>query len=250
MRKIIFNEDKVLIDSGIFFGRGVFETILVRGKAHFLDEHIKRLNDGIAKLSLGESIVSEMIIDKINEYNIDNLALKIVITEKNIVFSTREIKYKEEDYKNGFKVKISNNIRNSKSSLTYIKSINYLDNLLEYEKAQEEGYNEAIFFNENGKLSEGCTTNIFIVKNNKVYTPSVKCGLLNGVIRKYVLENFKVCEKEISKEELLDADEIFLTNSLVGIIKVSQLEDYKFKDKITKKIRKAYEEYIRVREEK
>ena len=58
MRKIIFNEDKVLIDSGIFFGRGVFETILVRGKAHFLDEHIKRLNDGIAKLSLGESIVS------------------------------------------------------------------------------------------------------------------------------------------------------------------------------------------------
>ncbi|MBM6861575.1 4-amino-4-deoxychorismate lyase, partial [Clostridium saudiense] len=58
MRKIIFNEDNALIDSGTFFGRGVFETILVKNKPHFLKEHIERLNDGITKLSLGNHISS------------------------------------------------------------------------------------------------------------------------------------------------------------------------------------------------
>ena len=250
MRKIIFNDDKALIDSGTFFGRGVFETILIKDEPQFLKEHVERLNYGIRKLSLGEYINSEIVLEKINEYKLNNLALKIVVTEKNIIFSTRVIKYKVEDYKNGFKVKISNNIRNSKSSLTYIKSINYLDNLLEYEKAQEEGYNESLFLNENNKLSEGCTTNVFIVKDNEIYTPSEKCGFLNGIIRKYVIDNFKVYEKEISKEELLSADEVFLTNSLVGVIKVSEIEGYKFKSKIGEDVRKTYEEYIGIREEK
>ncbi len=174
--------------------------------------------------------------------------MKIVVTEKNIIFSTREVKYKAENYESGFKVKISNNIRNSKSSLTYVKSINYLDNLLEYENANLEGYNEAIFFNENNRLAEGCTTNIFIVKDNNIYTPSEKCGLLSGIIRRYVIDNFNVYEKEISKEELLNADEVFLTNSLVGIIKVSEIEGYKFKSRITENIRKTYEEHIGVKE--
>lgn len=248
MRKIIFNEDKALIDSGTFFGRGVFETILIKNKPHFLKEHIERLNDGITKLSLGDHITSDVILEKINEYKLDNLALKIVVTEKNIIFSTREIKYKAENYESGFKVKISNNIRNSKSSLTYVKSINYLDNLLEYENANLEGYNEAIFLNENNRLAEGCTTNIFIVKDNNIYTPSEKCGLLSGIIRRYVIDNFNVYEKEISKEELLNADEVFLTNSLVGIIKVSEIEGCKFKSRITENIRKTYEEHIGVRE--
>lgn len=248
MRKVIFNEDNVLIDSGTFFGRGVFETILIKNKPHFLKEHIERLNDGITKLSLGEHIKSDIVLEKINEYKLDNLALKLVVTEKNIIFSTRELKYKPDNYEKGFKVKIANNIRNSKSILTYIKSINYLDNLLEYEKANLEGYNEAIFFNENNCLTEGCTTNVFIIKDNNIYTPSEKCGLLNGIIRKYVIDNFNVYEKEISKEELLNAEEIFLTNSLVGVIKVSEIEGCKFKSRITEDIRKTYEEHIGVRE--
>lgn len=248
MRKIIFNEDKALIDSGTFFGRGVFETILIKNKPHFLKEHIERLNDGITKLSLGEHIKSDIVLEKINEYKLDNLALKVVVTEKNIIFSTRELKYKSDNYEKGFKVKIANNIRNSKSILTYIKSINYLDNLLEYEKANLEGYNEAIFLNENNWLTEGCTTNIFIVKDNNIYTPSEKCGLLNGIIRKYVIDSFNVYEKEISKEELLTAEEIFLTNSLVGVIKVSEIKGRKLKSKITEDIRKTYEEHIGIRE--
>ncbi|SCJ73672.1 Aminodeoxychorismate lyase [uncultured Clostridium sp.] len=248
MRKIIFDEDKALIDSGTFFGRGVFETILIKNRPHFLKEHIERLNNGITKLSLGDHISSEMILEKINEYKLDNLALKVLVTDKNIILATRELNYKPENYERGFKVKIANNIRNSKSILTYIKSINYLDNLLEYEKANLEGYNEAIFFNENNLLTEGCTTNVFIVKDNNIYTPSEKCGLLNGIIRQYIIDNFNVYEKEISKEELLNADEIFLTNSLLGVIKVSEIEERKFKSKVTEDIRKTYEEHIGLRE--
>ena len=244
MRRIIYNEEEVLIDSGIYFGRGVFETILVKGKAHFLKEHIERLNVGIRTLSLGEYIDSKLVLDIINKYNLDNVALKIAVTEKNIIFTHREIKYKKEDYDKGFKVKISNNIRNSRSKLVYIKSLNYLDNLLEYEEANKDGYNEALFFNENNKLSEGCTTNVFIIKDKKIYTPIETCGLLNGIVRNYVIENFDVYEKEISKDELLNADEVFLTNSLVGIIKVSDIEGYSYKSKIIESIRSKYESHI------
>ena len=247
MRKVIYNEKEGLIDSGIFFGRGVFETILLKGRPHFLSEHIKRLNFGIEVLSIGEPIDSELVLDIINKNKLDNLALKVIVTEKNIIFTTRNIKYKEEDYIKGFKVKISENIRNSKSSITYIKSLNYLDNLLEYEKANIEGFIEALFLNENSMLSEGCTTNVFIIKNNNIYTPLEKCGLLKGVVREFVLQNFDVYEKEISKEELLDADEVFLTNSLVGIIKVSEIEGKKYSCKIIDEIRRKYESFINVR---
>ena len=98
MRKVIYNEKEGLIDSGIFFGRGVFETILLKGRPHFLSEHIKRLNFGIEVLSIGEPIDSELVLDIINKNKLDNLALKVIVTEKNIIFTTRNIKYKEEDY--------------------------------------------------------------------------------------------------------------------------------------------------------
>ena len=244
MRKIIYNEDVAIIDSGLFFGRGVFETILLKGKAQFLDEHISRLNNGIKELHLGEPIKSDIVLETISKNKLDNLALKLIVTEKNIIFATRKIKYKDEDYQKGFKVRISKNIRNSKSRLTYIKSLNYLENLLEYEEANKEGYNESLFLNEDKVLAEGCTTNVFIVKDNKIYTPSQKCGLLNGVVRNYVIDNFSVVQKEISKEELLNSDEVFLTNSLVGIIKVVDIEGNKFNSYITENIRRTYDEYI------
>lgn len=244
MRKVIYKNNNIEIDSGLFFGRGVFETILVKEKAIFLDEHIERLNKSINALSLGKAINKDDVISFINENNIKNKALKIVVTEKNLVYATRDIKYKDEDYINGFKVRISEVLRNSTSRVVAFKTLNYLENIIEYELCQSSGFNEAIFFNELGNLCEGCTSNIFIVKNKKIYTPPVKDGLLPGVVRNWVIKNFQVKEARITKEELLNSDEVFLTNSLVGVIKVSSIEDKLFDSEVVKEIKKQYDEAI------
>lgn len=244
MRKVIYEEDNIQIDSGVFFGRGVFETILIKELPIFLEAHIKRLNNSIRAMELGELINIDDIKKFIKENKIKNKALKITITEKNIIYSVREIKYKDEDYQRGFKTSISKVLRNSTSRIINFKTLNYLENIIEYEICQRNGLNEAIFFNEQGYLCEGCTTNIFIVRNEKIYTPSIECGLLPGIIRKWVIDNFDVIETKITKDELLNSDEVFLTNSLVGVIKVSEIENKLFNSELIEKIKKQYDEAI------
>ncbi|MDZ5010716.1 4-amino-4-deoxychorismate lyase, partial [Clostridium perfringens] len=133
------------IDSGFFFRRGDFETILIKKTPIFLREHINRLNNGIKTLKIGEPLEENYIMSIIKEINIQNCALKIAVTEKNIILEPREVLYKSGDYIRGFSLKTSNIIRNSTSKLTYIKSLNYLDNILERESALKEGYDEVLF---------------------------------------------------------------------------------------------------------
>ncbi|WP_297711877.1 aminotransferase class IV [Clostridium sp.] len=244
MRKVIYDNDSISIDSGFFLGRGVFETILVKETPIFLEEHIKRINKSIIELDLGGLIVIEDVINFINQHNIKNKALKITVTEKNLIYSIREIKYKDNDYQQGFKVGISKVLRNSTSRIVGFKTLNYLENIIEYELCQRNGFKESIFFNEQGNLCEGCTSNIFIIKDKIIYTPSIKCGLLPGIVRQWVINNFDVVEKKITKEELLNSDEVFLTNSLVGVIKVSNIENKLFNSEIIEKIKEQYDKGI------
>ena len=228
MRKIYFNKENIEIDEGVLFGRGAFETILVKNKPIFFSNHIKRLNNAIEVLSIGEKIDENELLDEIKKYEIKNKALKILVTPKNIVIIERDINYKDEDYKKGFKLKLSKVIRNSTSILTYVKSTNYIENLMENQRAKKEGYNEVIFLNEQGFVTECSTANIFMVKSGVIYTPKLECGLLNGILRDFVINNFSVIEKEITLEELLESDEIFITNSLLGIMKVTLIFDNRY----------------------
>ena len=77
MRKVIYDNDIISIDSGVFFGRGVFETILVKTMPIFLEEHIQRLNKSIIELELGELISIEDVINFIKQHNIKNKTLEI-----------------------------------------------------------------------------------------------------------------------------------------------------------------------------
>ena len=244
MRELIYDNDTINIDSGVFFGRGVFETILITTIPIFLEEHIKRLNKSIIELELGELIYIEDVIEFINKHNIKNKALKITVTEKNLIYSIREIKYKDSDYQRGFKVGISKVLRNSTSRIVSFKTLNYLENIIEYELCQRNGFNEAIFVNEKGFVCEGCTTNIFMIKDKQIYTPKIECGLLPGIIRDWIIENFNVIEKNLTKDDILNSDEVFFTNSLVGVIKCTEIENKIFKSKIIEEIKKQYDEAI------
>ena len=87
MREISYNKDYVKIDGGFYFAQGVFETILIKEEAVFLEEHINWLNKSIDIMGLGEHIDIEFIKNFIKQEKLKNIVLKIVITEKNIVFS-------------------------------------------------------------------------------------------------------------------------------------------------------------------
>ena len=244
MREISYNKDYVKLDGGFYFAQGVFETILIKKQAIFLEEHINRLNKSIDIMNLGEHIDTKFIKNFIKEEKLKNIVLKIVVTEKNIVFSTREIKYSKEDYKNGFNLKLSSVLRNPTSNMTYIKSLSYNENLYEYNKANKEGFNEVVFLNIYGNIAEGATSNIFIIKDKKIYTPKISDGILPGVVRNWVIENFEVCEKHLNKKDLYSADEVFITNSVLGIMKVVQFEEKKYNTNVVEKIRSEYEQFI------
>ena len=244
MREISYNKDYVKLDGGFYFAQGVFETILIKKEAIFLEEHIDRLNKSIDIMNLGEHINTKFIKNFIKEEKLKNIVLKIVVTEKNIVFSTREIKYSKEDYENGFKLKLSYVLRNPTSRMTYIKSLSYNENLYEYNNANKEGVNEVVFLNIYGNIAEGATSNIFIIKDKKIYTPMISDGILPGVVRNWVIENFKVCEKHLNKKDLYSADEVFITNSVLGIMKVVQFEEKKYNTNVVQKIRSEYEQFI------
>lgn len=238
-------QNTIDIDSTLFFGRGVFETINVREKPILLEKHIDRLNNSSKKLSLQIKVSEEEVKEFIKKHNIKNCVLKITVTEKSLIYSIRENQYNKEEYFRGFKVGISKVLRNSTSRLTYIKSTCYIENIIEKEKALEEGLNEVIFLNEKGFITEGCTCNLFFIKDKVVYTPTISCGLLDGIIRQWIIDNFEVQEGEFLVEDLLQSDEIFLTNSLMGIMHVKEFLNKQFnKTENTLKLMKKYKEFI------
>ena len=124
------------------------------------------------------------------------------------------------------------------------KGSDYHFNTLFLKNQQKNGFNEAIFINEKGYICEGCTSNIFMIKDKIIYTPDIRNGLLPGIIRKWIIDNFEVIEKNITKEELLNSDELFFTNSLVGVIKCAKIGNKNFNCKITQEIKEQYEKAI------
>ena len=242
--RIVENKN-VLLDSGFYFGRGLFETILVNNVPLFLEEHLDRINNGLSIIGINKEITKSEVMDAVKKLQCNNCVLKLVVTEKNTLFITRKNNYTEEQYMKGFKVKISSVKRNEFSQLTYLKSLNFLENILEHEKCIDEGYDEVLFLNTTGKLAEGSVSNVFFIKNKKIYTSSTECGLLDGIVRKFIINNFDVTEGEFCKEDLISANSVFLTNSLMGIMKVSNIYNRRFNDySIIDKIKKVYQEQL------
>ncbi len=220
------SHDCMVLDQGVNFGKGVFETIAVVGSTPvFLKEHCERLKKGLTALGIDNAVRQEQITAYMNEFAIADCAMKVLVTPKNIVVNTRENIYSGGQFKEGFKVSISALKRNPHSHVVFHKTINYTDNIIENELAHKAGFNEAIFTNVYGFLAEGSVSNLFFVSKGRIFTPSIGCGILSGIVRDWVLRNYVVEEGEFTLEELFSADAVFLTNSLMGIMPVRQIQD-------------------------
>jgi branched-chain amino acid aminotransferase len=270
MSKIIFNERLISSntpcihhnDRGFTLGHGLFETILVnKGTIPALIYHWQRLETSAEMIGISLPCtmqkLEEMIGVVIKENNLHNktagarLTLTHGESERGLI--------PQKDPKPNFlitvfecipstdkplKAMIVKTIKNERSVTSRIKSISYLDNILAKKEAIKYGYDEAILLNTTGKIADGSISNIFMVKNNQIITPPITDGALPGVVRAILLkelkEDFSFVEKTIDPDEFLLADEIFLTNALMGVKKVSKLNDREFSfSEITAKIQSA-----------
>ncbi len=126
--------------------------------------------------------------------------------------------------------------RNERGALTGAKCASYAENMVALAYAHKQGGGEAIFANTQGDLCEGATTNVFIVHDDVVLTPSTASGCLPGITRELILElcrlnNIAVEETKIPMKLLNEADECFLTSSTRGLQSVARFDDKHFPKK-------------------
>lgn len=226
------------VDQGLVYGYGVFETIkTVNQQLAFFAEHMERLAAGCKAINITLDIKTQILeqncYDLINKLQLMDGALRITClknnSDYNVLITARKNSYQPSDYQKGFRLCFADTKRNQHSLLVRVKSNNYLENILVRQKALEQGYNEAIFMNTEDKLAEGSLSNLFFVKDGVIYTPSIECGLLPGIVRDKVIaicgkSKLPLCLGEYRKSDILAADEVFLTNSLMEIMPVSLLE--------------------------
>jgi branched-chain amino acid aminotransferase len=237
-------------DRGFTLGAGLFETILIkRGVAPAIEYHWRRLEISAPLLNIAlpfsKDAFTKMLYDLVQENNLQEktAAARVTITQGDsvrgilpvgsispnmvmAVFEYTQVLQAE------FSALIVKTRKNEHSLTAGIKSISYLDNILAKTEAVSQGYQEAILLNTASKVADGAVANIFMVKNDKIYTPPISDGALPGVMRAIVLQELKAefpcIEKSLSAEELLQADEVFLTNALMGVQPISQINTTKY----------------------
>ena len=237
----------ITVDDGFYFGLGVFETVAVeQGRPLLLTRHLKRLEEGMAFLDLHRKVDGAEILSYLEQYPTSEEkrhgALKITVTEENVLFGLRASHYTGEQYRKGFVLQFSDIRRNETSPFTYHKTLNYGDCILEKRAAAAAGINEKIFINTKGQISEGTVCTVFFVRKNMIYTPQLSCGLLPGILREYIMERFQVTETIIYPDELMYYEECFVTNSLMGVMPVRQLGNICFPHRAkSDEVREVYE---------
>lgn len=131
-----------------------------------------------------------------------------------------------------FSACIVNTRKNEYTAASRVKTISYMDNILAKQEAMNKGFDEAILLNTASNVADGSISNVFMVRAQQIFTPPVSDGALPGVVRSILLEefsgNFSITEKSLNPDELKQADEIFLTNALMGIKPVHRLNNMDF----------------------
>ncbi|MCC0685185.1 aminotransferase class IV [Clostridioides sp. ZZV15-6383] len=219
------------------FGIGLFETIKVKnGIPIDLNIHIERMLSSIKCLDLDINYKKDLLINEIVTYikkeNVINKALRITVFDEGYNISIRDIPYNQETYDKGFRLTISPIVRGN-SLIHRHKTTNYFENIYTKNVANKDGYNDGIFVNSDGVILECSMSNIFFIKGERVYTPSGKLPILNGIIKKRIIKicdelHIELVENEINMLEISSFDFVFVTNSLMGAMKVTEIDKIKF----------------------
>jgi branched-chain amino acid aminotransferase len=256
-----------IYDSGFLFGDGVFETMPVYGGKIFrFQQHVHRLFAGLERLKIEAPFSVEGlwgIFQKLCERDITHGVARVYVTRGPgvAVLSTTSpaqptvvaIAWSHTTpYPEKIRAMISSVRIDNESSLTRIKSANRLMYVLAKQEADHAGVDEALLLNQCGRVVEFSAYNVFAVVSGRLITPPVSEGALPGITREAVMQlaqklEIPSLEVPMKPADLLDADEVFATNSIREIVAVDGLnsnppvEDHR----ITHQLQQAYRELVR-----
>lgn len=255
-----------VFDRAVQLGDGLFETVRGHlGKPAFLDRHLARMRCSAAFLKLPFNYTDpdiRNVLTKLCERNRASEArIRLTLTRgvhpgglsleggEPCFFVTAEkyVPYPSEKYEKGYRLTVSEIIHQSKGPLSGHKTLNYIIFLLARDEAHAAGADEALLLNEKGDVAECSSANVFAVRGGTVLTPDLDSGILPGVIRDVIIslaekEGIPVEQRPVPLAELLEADEVFITSSLRGIMPVSQIGEESFSGKrpVTRKLSSLY----------
>jgi 4-amino-4-deoxychorismate lyase len=229
-----------IMDRGFQYGDGLFETIEVRANQPiFLEQHLKRLNADSKRLYLPQIDV-DLLHSEIHQLcqNVGNAVLKIIITrgsggrgyrQPDVIQPTRILSlypfpdYPKSHYSDGIVARICKTRLGLNPDLAGIKHLNRLEQVMARAEWNDAAIHEGIMLDFNGCVIEGTMTNLFYVKNGELFTASLNlCGIA-GILRGWVFEQMPVIERDFFIDDLRDADEIFVCNSVIGIWGVAEI---------------------------
>ncbi len=253
------DEARVCVSNpGFLYGWGLFETMRAyRRNIVYFDAHLKRISGSCRILGLSLPYPPDKlkkIIAKALELNYSsNACIRLTVwkAEKGAGISVSVKKYTPypaKKYRDGFSACVSRFRQNEDSMLARHKSANYLLCRLSYMEAHTKGFDEALILNNKGYIAEASRSNIFLVKDNTLFTPALSCGCLDGVTRRLVLDlakkyNIAILEGNFTLPDLFSSDAAFLTNSLIGIMPLGRLNKQRITrpgNKVTDFFRQKY----------
>jgi len=247
------DEAKISVfDHGLLYGDGVFEGIRAYdGHVFKLKEHLNRLYRSAKLISLTipmqKESLSKIVEEALQKNNFRDAYIRLLVTRgigdlgldprvcgkpSIVVIADKLALFPARCYSEGLEAIFAKTIRNLPEALNpVIKSMNYLNSILAKIEANEKGVPEAILLNYQGYVSECSGDNVFFVKENKIVTPPISAGALEGITRATVIQliaektSYENQEKLFKPDELLTADEVFFTGTAAEVIPVTKIEN-------------------------
>lgn len=239
-----------VFDHGLLYGDGVFEGIRTyNGRVFMLDEHVDRLYRSAHAIALNirmsRKAMVRAVVETCRANRTMNGYVRLVVTrgigtlglnpflcpkEQVIIIAANIQLYDPELYKRGLRIITSGTIRNHTESICpAIKSLNYLNNILAKIEAINAGVMECVMLNPQGYVAEASGDNVFIIRGNELATTEVSSGALEGVTRNVVMNlaremGLGVSERNLTRYDLYNADEFFLTGTAAEIISVVEMD--------------------------
>ncbi len=235
-----------VFDHGLLYGDGVFEGIRsYSGLIFKLREHVDRLFESaqtvMLTIPLGREAILNVVRQSLRINRLRDAYIRLVVTrgEGDLGLDPRKCKrptlfviadkiqlYPQRLYDRGLELITVATQRNVPEALNpQIKSLNYLNNILAKIEAINAGFEEAIMLSPSGYVTECTGENIFVVKGRQLLTPPPYIGVLRGITRKAVMDLGKaqkldVREEILTRHDLFNADEVFLTGTAAEIVPV------------------------------
>lgn len=256
-KKLVFLNDEFVpaseakisvFDHGFLYGDGLFETMRAyNGKIFKLESHLQRLIDGSKEIDLKIPYqlddLARITQKTVEENKLTDAYIRLTVSRGEgdtgpdpstcrgatvLVVAQPLRSYPEGHSKKGMSVVVLKQRRNEFSPLGRLKSLNFLDNILGKLEVKKACADEGIFLNTQGYVAEGTVSNIFLVKNGCLVTPSIESGILPGITRATIIElaraaDIKVEVRFAEEWELVTAAECFMTNSLMEIMPVCSI---------------------------